>query len=626
MVQWFRMADASNAPSAGDGGVVDRAQGLKQLPLLARTALTMAWRSGRRQFLVLSVLQLCSAAILAAQLLLVRELIAELLTVAQRPEASVSGAIPAFGALLVATLLTGALAAITERQQRLLAELVARFSLDEVVGVASHLPLAKFEDADFYDQLDRATNAASYRPMQLVESLVGLLVAALTSIGVVVALLLLEPLLVPTALLAGAPLLIASLVNSRQSYVFEYAMTPNSRERLHLLELMTGRDEAKELRIFSATGYLRRRYDALSDERLERLREFLGRRLRVALLGTGASALGGGVALAALIYLLSSGRMSVETTVTAAVALQVLSGRVATMVRAVGRLVEAGLFIRDVQAFIELGERVGEPEQHSSDSPRFDHLQVHDLSFAYPGTDRLVLDGVSMEVKRGEVVALVGENGSGKTTLVKLLCKLYEAQGSHIAWNGRPVSEVPNEEIRAAITVLFQDFVRYHLTARENVILGRSDASVNEYLIEGALVRAGAATLVERLPRGLDTRLGRQFFGGFELSGGEWQRLAMARAFYRGGDLLILDEPTAALDPRAEFELFERIREFAAGKSVILISHRFANVRMADRIYVMESGRVVETGDHHSLMVEGGLYAELFRLQAAGYTDDAPTT
>jgi ATP-binding cassette, subfamily B, bacterial len=241
------------------------------------------------------------------------------------------------------------------------------------------------------------------------------------------------------------------------------------------------------------------------------------------------------------------------------------------------------------------------------------------VSFAYPGVDRLALSNVSLEIGNGEVVALVGENGSGKTTLVKLLSQLYQPTAGQVLWNGIDAREYPCEEIRDQITVLFQDFVQYHLDADENIFLGRVDRPRHDSDVMDAAIQSGAHDFLSALPQGYATRLGRQFLGGQELSVGQWQRVALARAFFRGGELLILDEPTASLDPRAEHDLFARMRRLAEGRSVLLVSHRFSTVRSADRIYVLEQGRISEAGDHDQLMSLGGRYAELFELQASAY-------
>ena len=521
--------------------------------------------------------------------------------------------VPSFVALLALTVCVGIAGALLERQQRMLSELVGRRTLDQIIDVASAVELAKFEDAVFYDQLERAIRAGTFRPVDMVNALMALLLGVLTSIGV----------MLPLVVVAAIPLLVATLVNSRQSYAFEYAMTTHARDRHFLLELFVERDSAKELRVFGATPYLRRRYDALSDERIRRVRSFLRGRLKVALLGTAAGAVGTAAALASLVWLLATGRIDIATAATAAVAMQVLAGRLSTVTGALGKLVESGMFLNDLQSFLALAPVAPAPRDGRVPAPPadFESLTVDGLTFTYPGTERRVLDDVSLEVRKGEVVAIVGENGSGKTTLVKVLCQLYGYDEGTVRWNDTDLRELDPDGLRASMTVLFQDFVRYHLSVADNIILGRADVPVDAVKVEAAARQAGAHAFVERLPREYETRLGRQFLGGHELSGGQWQRLALARAFYRGGGFLVMDEPTAALDPRAEYELFEQVRELAAGKSVLLISHRFANVRMADRIYVLDQGRVVEAGSHDALVTEDGLYAELFRLQAASYLE-----
>ena len=310
--------------------------------------------------------------------------------------------------------------------------------------------------------------------------------------------------------------------------------------------------------------------------------------------------------------------------------MQQLGSRLMGVTSSAGRLIESGMFIEDFQSFMALAAHV--PDREDADSndrtstgvARLGSLDVQDVSFAYPGTSRVVLDDVSLRVDPGEVVAIVGENGSGKTTLVKLICRLYRPAAGQILWNGIDATELSPEQIRSQITVLFQDYVQYHLAVRDNIQLGRPERLAADEAIRSAAAAAGAAGFISLLPNEYETRLGREFFGGHELSVGQWQRLALARAFFRDGSFLVLDEPTASLDPRAEAELFAQMRELAHGRSVLLVSHRFSSVRTADRIYVLEGGRIVESGDHDALIDRGGLYAELFTLQSEAYLSRRP--
>jgi ATP-binding cassette subfamily B protein len=615
---------AADTVSLGDTGARHR---LSRIPRLTFAAVGLVRRAAPRQLWATVALQVVIAVLVGAQLLIGKTLIAQLLEIDPHHGADLAHLIPAFAGLILANAGSGAATALLGQQQQLLTELVSRHTLDGIIDVAGSVSLASYEDPDFYDHLERARAAGMYRPIEMVNNVISFGTAALTSVGVAGALLTLEPVLLPLVLIAGVPLLLAALYNSRQSYAFEYAMTVRARERLHLMNLLTGRDSAKELRVFDAVGFLRRRYDELTQERLDKMRSFLRGRLGVSLVGTTATAIGTALAIGSLVWLLATGRTEVSTAVTAALAMQVLASRLSAMTAALSKIVEAGLFLDDFHRFLALGaadRALDAPEARPPE--RFEGLRIEHVGFTYPNTDRPVLDDVSLEVNPGEVVALVGENGSGKTTLVKLVSQLYRDVGAgRILWSGVDAPELDPRAIQEQLTVLFQDFVQYELSVADNIALGRAESDGDGGRVQDAARRAGAHELIERLPRGYATRLGRQFFGGQELSGGQWQRLALARAFYRGGEFLILDEPTAALDPRAEADLFEQVRALAAGRSVLLISHRFSSVRMADRIYVLEAGRVVESGAHDDLMARDGLYAELFSLQAAAYLGERGT-
>jgi ATP-binding cassette subfamily B protein len=609
-------------------GPSDRLALWKRIPELTREAVRLAWRASRRHFATSTALQLLAAGTLAAQLLVARWILQELVAVSRGAEAaSLFGWI---ALLLLLTILLGVFGALALHHQRFLTELVARHAFDRIIDVAGRVELASFEDPSFYDQLSRARTSGLSRPIEMVNGISTLVMSVLMSLGIGIALLTMHALLLPLVLLAGIPVLIATLYNSRQAYEFEYGWTPQGRERMYLMELLTGKEPAKEVRVFGASPFLRRRYDALTEERLTRLGTFLHQRLKVALAGTIAGAVGLAVALGSLGWLVFTGRIDVATAVTAGLGMQLLMSRFSAMTRSMGNLVEAGMFLDDYRTFIAMGEDVtrqrearGQGAEKKAAHP-FKELRVEGVSFTYPNSEAQVLQDVSLVVQPGEVVALVGENGSGKTTLVKLICQLYRPQAGRILWNGVDSTDIDPGELQSDITVLFQDFVHYHLTVSDNIALGRAVLTPVLSRITDAARQAGAHGFLSRLPQGYDTRLGRQFYGGYELSMGQWQKLALARAFFRDASFLILDEPTASLDPRAEHELFQQMRALSHGRSVLLVSHRFSSVRSADRIYVLQGGRVIESGSHDELMALGGHYADLFSLQAAAYLGEEP--
>jgi ATP-binding cassette subfamily B protein len=322
-----------------------------------------------------------------------------------------------------------------------------------------------------------------------------------------------------------------------------------------------------------------------------------------------------------LLFLALSGRLSLAEAGTAAGAVLLLGERLMNSVMSAAMLYEAARFLEDFTTFVDLAPTVQARRRRGAAPADFARLAVEDVSFTYPSADSPALSGVSLEVRSGEVVALVGENGSGKTTLAKLLCRLYLPHAGRIAWDGVDTASLDPDGLRARIAVIFQDFLHYALSARDNIGMGGHERLDDLDGIVGSARQAGAHEFISALSAGYETVLGPEFHGGQDLSVGQWQRIALARAFFRDAPFVILDEPTAALDARAEHALFDRIRELLEGRSVLLISHRFSSVRSADRIYVLQDGRVTEHGTHDDLMAAGGHYAELFTLQASAYLD-----
>ncbi len=595
----------------------------RDLPHLLADSLRLVWAAGRNIFLVIASLQLVAAVGIAVQLFVGKQVLDAVLETGG--ELEVAELAPWLAALVGITVALDLAQAVQSEQSRVLGELVGRRAVDRVMDVSTRIDLLAFESPDFYDRLQRARSQGQFRAMQTVNGLLGIGGAAVASIAIVITLAALQPLLLPFILIGYVPLWIVASLNTRDLYHFSRGMTPSDRQRSYLQNVLMGRNSAKEVRAFNLASFLRERYDLLYDERIAELRKLAKRRTGRSLLGSLASS---GVTVATigmLSWLYVSDRMSLAAAGAAIFGLYQLANRLQALHFSATSLYEATLFIRDYSSFLTLEPEVEAAEGKRPAPEKFSRLSVENVTFTYPESDRPAVDGVSLEIAQGEVVALVGENGSGKTTLAKMLAGLYRPQSGAIRWDDVDLADVDADDLRRAVSVIFQDFERYLLPARENVGLGRKERIGDLEAIFAAAARADAHEFLDRLPEGYETMLGREFSGGFDLSIGQWQRVALARAFFRDAPFVILDEPTASLDARAESNLFERMRELLHGRSVVLISHRFSSVRSADRIYVLHDGRVVEEGSHEALMERDGLYAELFTLQARAYVDRPPT-
>lgn len=594
---------------------------------LVGRCLRIVWEADRRSLLLLLVLQVVAAASLAGQVLVVEMLLEAILAVAAGADlvATVWLPVALFAGLTAVAATSGS---VQGALGRYLGESVARAMWQDLLRVATGVSLRHFESPEFHDRLQRVQASVFSRPFQVTQGVLRMAGAAVAAVGVGISLLTLSPVLLPLLLLGGVPLLVTSRRESRREFDFTVAETPPSRLRQYLSVILMGRVEAKEIRAFDLAPSLRARFDSLYGQYLGRLARHLRRRAVLNAVGNAGSALVLAGTLFVVVLLISRGDVTVAAAGAAIVAVRILQGQVQTLFAGVQTIFESGLFLDDVDRFLAFG-RAAVDEEEGAEPPPFASISARGVRFTYPGSSTPALADVSLSVAAGEVVALVGENGSGKTTLAKILAGLYDADAGAVLWNGVDTRHYARAALRAQVAVIFQDFVRYALTARENIALGRPDAPVDPDRVRRAATVAGVARAIESLPSAYETVLSRLFADGRDLSGGQWQRVAIARAFYRDAPLVILDEPTAALDPRAEHRLFTSLRDVLHGRSAVFISHRFSSVRMADRIYVLSEGRLIEAGSHDELMAVDGHYAELFRLQAAAYLDStgpsAPT-
>jgi ATP-binding cassette subfamily B protein len=589
---------------------------IRRLMRLISAAMGLVWRSGRSQLIASVLLQIVAAGAVAAQLLLARRALAEVLA---GPRVSPMELLPIIGALVATTALAGFATIAQNETGLLLGELTGRRASNLALEVAATVDLDAFEHPLFYDQLQRAQLHAGTRSVSMVRSLLGIFGPGLTTVGVAVAVFAIEPLLIPMMILAAIPLWAATSRNTRDLYKLSYETTSADRERQYLMSTLTTNNMAKEVRAYDLSDYLRKRFDRLYRERIDRYRNLVRKRVVRSLLGSLIGSVALAVTIAFLLWSLGAG-LSLADAGAAIMALLLLGQRLGATLRSVGSLYESALFIEDFTGFLEVGADVKRNRPKGLAPSGFEELAVNEVSYRYPKSSRLALDGVSLTIRRGEAVALVGFNGSGKTTLVKLLNALYRPDSGRITWDGVDIADSDSNVLRRSMTVVFQDFARWALPGYENIGIGRVDKIDDMEAIVRAAKEAGADEFLESLPNGYKTILTRLFAGGTDLSHGQWQRLALARALFRDAPFLILDEPTASLDAEAEARLFRTIRDIlTSDRSVLLISHRFSSVRLADRIYVLHNGRVEEQGTHEELVELGARYARMFKLQTDAY-------
>ena len=505
---------------------------------------------------------------------------------------------------------------VEQAQTRVVTDYMQDILHEKSIGV----DLAYYEDSRFYDTLHRAQREAPFRPTSIVNGLIRTAQGCVSLLAMVGLLLTFHWYVAVVLIAAALPGVFVKLKFSKITWKWQRKRTETERRAWYKHWLITSVGHAKELRLFGLGEHFRNRY---RDLRSILRKEMLGiaRRKAAADLGTQAVAtvlVYGSFAFIA--WQAFSGLITIGGMVMYFQAFQKGLGYLRELLGSLAGLYEGNLFLSNLFDFLDIKSSVVDPPEPKpfpssvSEGIVFDHL-----NFGYPSGNRKALDDISLSIKQGEMLALVGENGSGKTTLVKLLCRLYDPDSGTIDIDGTSLKDFRIEELRENISVTFQDYARYHLTAGQNISLGDIQRTPDEKAIREAAIIAGADSLISNLPDGYDTVLGRWFKGGKELSIGEWQKIALARAFIRNTPIVILDEPTSALDARSEKELFKRFRELVTGKTSIIISHRFSTVRTADRIAVLHKGRIIEQGTHQELMEKSGMYREMYTIQASAY-------
>jgi ATP-binding cassette, subfamily B, bacterial len=619
-------ASAAIDPSISGRSLRERVGALKNL----RPFLMMVWRTSRELTAASLLLRLVRAVMPVITLFVGKLIIDNVVSLVQTPHKPEtlrlwfdSGLLNWLILLLLCEFALAVLADILGRIvsliDGLLSERVTNASSVRLMEHAATLDLEDFEDSEFQDQLERARRQTSGR-MTLMGQLFSQAQDIVTVVSFAAGLIFYAPWLIALLFLALVPVFIGEAHFNAQSYSLDFVRTPERRELDYVRQTAASVETAKEVKIFGLNGFLIDRYIRLATDFYAANRRLALRRAGWGGLFTAIGTVGYYLAYAYITWRTLTGEFSIGDLTFLAGSFRRLRTLLEGLLTSFSSTAGQALYLNDLFSFFEVKPEILSPANpRSFPNPIQRGFAFEDVGFRYPGSERWAVRHLSFTLHAGEVLALVGENGAGKTTLVKLLTRLYDPVEGRILLDGHDLREYGLEALRGSMGVIFQDFVRYNLSAGDNIAVGKIDARGDQARIEQAAKRSQADEVIAKLPGGYQQMIGKRFRNGVELSGGEWQKIAISRAYMREAAVLILDEPTAALDARSEFEVFQRFKELSSGKTAILISHRFSSVRMADRILVLAEGHIEASGTHDELLAQSGRYSELFELQAAGY-------
>lgn len=587
-----------------------------------RLALRLAWESAPKHLLSIGPLKIVGGLLPLASLYLTKLVVDALSVALSSPHpvehfARVVFLIIAAGAVGILGSVLGGISGLIGQAQGMLVgdhvqSLIQQKSLD--------LDLEFYEDPQYYDTLQRARQDGGNLPVRIVQNITSLAQGVVNLIAMLGLLLSFSPLMVGVLVIAAIPSVIVKLKYTDIRYQWQRDRTERNRLLGSYDGMISGSYFAKEVRLYDLGALLRERWMRL---RKELRGESIELARRQTMTGFVAQTAGAAIVFVGVLFMARNALVGGITLGSLAMYYQAFQRGLSTLrslMMEVADLYEGNLFLTNLQEFFRQERRVTEPANPRPIArPIREGIRFESVSFRYPRCEKLVLRDVSLKLAPDEVVAIVGENGSGKTTMMKLLCRLYNPTEGRILLDGHDLREYASRDLRREIGVIFQDFAKYPVTARENIWIGDLTKDPSSDAIEAAARLAGIHHDLAKLPKGYDTLLARWFTDGEELSIGQWQKIALARAFLRDSQIIVLDEPTSSMDARSEYEVFLHFRELLKGRSAIIVSHRFSTVRLADRIYVVEEGRVIEEGSHETLVARDGVYAKMYSLQAAAF-------